>query len=221
MVRSKRWYAEQVLIELQDDNRNIDFKIDERDVFVRMDSIVNALARQSFFDNWKMIGGSISDQFITTWDGDDAIEVVDQDNGKPSYMILPMNYADLPKERGIDEIWPLKYSDVNTSVIILSHSDVRSLSTSMAGNLGGRIGGYPQGNKFIFSHPDNGCGIKKKFGKMGLRLVGVDSSTIAEDQPYPIPADKVDRVIEMLVSWFRDRRNQPTDEIRDDLDKGE
>lgn len=220
-MKTKKWYAEQVLRELQNDERNIDFKIDPREVFVRLDSIVNALARESYFENWKLSGTGVDEQYITTWDGDSAIIVVDQTDGKPSYFEFPVNYADLPRNRGIDEIWPQKYSKNNHPVVIMTHRDVRLYSNNMAGNLQGRLGGYVQGNRFYFSNPDNGCKVKAKYGNMGLRLVVRDSSQIANDQPYPIPADKEDRIVEMLVQWFRERRDQPTDKVRDSNDTAE
>lgn len=220
-MKSKKWFSDQILAELQNDVQNIDFKIDEREVFIRLDSIVNALARQSYFENWKLSGSGLSELFLTTWDGTSAIVVVDQTDGKPSYFEFPVNYADLPRERGIDEIWPQKYSTENKSVVIQNHRDVRLYSGNMAGNVQGLISGYPQGNRFVFSNPNNGCGIKAKFGNMGLRLAVRDSSMIAIDAPYPVPADKEDRIVEMLVSFFRDRRNQGSDKVRDGNDSNQ
>jgi hypothetical protein len=212
MIKTKKNYAEQVLRELENAPMNIDFKIDEREVFLRLDAVVNDLARQNFFDNWKIYGPEVDEQFITTWP---EVTVVDQTNGRPSYLTIPSNYAALPNNKGIDECWPLKYGEYNQSVIIMSHRDLRLYQNSMAGNLQLRLGAYPQGRQLIFTE----CGVKGKYGNMGLRLVGISSGDIAASDPYPIPADKEQLVITTVVEWFRSRRAQPTDIVRDGNDK--
>lgn len=211
-MKTKKLYAERVLTQLQDDYRNIDFKIDEREVFLALDTIVNDLARQNFFDNWKVYGSEVDEQYVTTWEN---VEVTDDEDGRPSYLTLPSNYAALPNNKGIDEIWPLNYGEYNQSVVIMTHRDLRLYQNSMANSLQDRLGGYPQGRKFIF----NQCGVKGKIGNMGVRLVGINSSDIGANDPYPIPADKEMEVITMAVEWFKSRRLQPTDQVRDNNDR--
>lgn len=215
MIGSKRWVAQQVIVELQNDKPNIDFKIDEREIFLRMDAEVNQMARQSFFDNWKFSGANIDEQFLTRWDGDNAITVIDQPDSQPSYLELPASWVDLPRNRGIDEIWPLEYGEYNQSVIITSHRDKRLYQNNKAGNMQGRLSGYPSGRRFIF----NECNVGKKYGdKFGVALVIRDSSQIGYDEIYPIPADKLKALILILVTWYRSRRDQPTDRVRDSND---
>lgn len=215
MIGSKRWVAQQVIVELQNDKPNIDFKIDEREIFLRMDAEVNQMARQSFFDNWKFSGANIDEQFLTRWDGDNAITVIDQPNGQPSYLELPASWVDLPRNRGIDEIWPLEYGEYSQSVIITSHRDKRLYQNNKAGNMQGRLSGYPRGRQFVF----NECDVAKKYGeKFGVALLIRDSSQIGYDEIYPIPADKLKALILILVTWYRSRRDQPTDRVRDSND---
>lgn len=215
MIGSKRWVAEQVLNELQNDKRNIDFKIDEREVFLRMDSEVNQMARTSYFDNWKMSSADLDEQFITTWDDETAISIVDQPNGLPSYLDLPAGYVDLPRNRGIEEIWPVEYGEYSQSVVIVSHRALRQYQNMKAGNMQGRLFAYPQGRRMYFGT----CDVGKKYGpKFGVRLVIRDSSMIGLDEIYPLPADKMKALIMILVVWFRSRREQPTDRVRDSND---
>jgi hypothetical protein len=215
MIGSKRWFAQQVLIELQNDKPNIDFKIDEREVFNRMDAEVNQMARTSFFDNWKFSSANLDEQFLTRWDDDNALTVVDVANGQPSYLDLPAAWVDLPRNRGIDEIWPLERGEYNQSVVITSHRDLRSYQNNKAGNMQGRLFGYPKGRRFVFGESN----VSKKYGeKFGVSLVIRDSSQIGYDEVYPIPADKQKALIMILVAWFRSRREQPTDRVRDSND---
>lgn len=215
MIKSKKYYAEQVIRELQNDRINIDFKIDEREVFIRIDSVVNSLAEKNLLDNWKLNSmHAVDDQYITTWDFENAIEVKD-DSQRNSKLVLPSNYADLGNNRGIDAIWPMK--EGSESVKIMSQRDYRLYANTMAGNMQGKLGGYPQNGEFIFNQKD----VAKRYGKkFGCRLIVRDSSWIAVDAQYPIPSNKEGMIIEMCVEWFKERRKQPTDEVRDKNDKG-
>lgn len=213
-MQTKKYFAEQVLLELQNDFRNIDFKIDEREVFLRLDSVVNELARKNYFDNWKLNGAGVDEQFITTWE---PVVVTDPDDESPSYLTLPSSYAALPKNGGIDEVYPLKYTDSSPSaVVILSHSDYRMLSRNPAFGMQGRLSAYVQGKKLIFMQ----CKVASNFGKnFGVRLVVRDSSLIADNELYPIPSDHQKTVVDQCVQWFRDHRMQPTDSVRDNKDQ--
>jgi len=213
-MQTKRFFAEQVLRELQDDYRNMDFKIDEREVFLRLDAVVNDLAKKSYFENWKLTGSTLDEQYITTWE---PVVVVDQPNSNPSYLVLPASYAALPRNRGIDEVYPLKFNTTHQpAVIILSHTDFRQFANNPARDMQGRLYAYVQGNRLYFGT----CDVGSKYGKnFGVRLVVRDSSQIADDELYPIPADQQQNVITICVEWFQNRRAQPTDSVRDDKDK--
>lgn len=214
MIKSKRYYAQRVILGLQNEYPNQDFKIDEREVFPVIDDIVNRMAETDYFDNWKMSGQHLDEHFITQWD---EITVVDQDDEQPSYFNFPSNYAALPNNRGIDEIWPLNYRQKGDdhSVAIMTHADFRRFKSLQAGKLEGRLGGYPQGTRFYFTT----CGVKKRYGNVGLRLVIRNSADIAIDAPYPIPSNREGDVVLMAIQWFMNKRDQPTDEVRDGKDK--
>ena len=187
-MRTKRSYAQEVIELLQNSHRNIDYKTpDERDVFLRMDAMANEMAAQSYFTNWVVSGSSIDEQYLTRWDGDNAISVVDPGEGLNSYLILPAGYVDLPRHRGIDEIWPIEQGEYSHSVIIRSHQSRNAYKNNKAGNMQQRLSGWPKGNILEFAEPD----VAAKYGeKFGVSLVIRDSSMISNTAPYPIPADK-------------------------------
>jgi hypothetical protein len=142
--------------------------------------------------------------------------VVDQEFGQPSYLILPASYIELPRHQGIYEIWPMESEYDGRSVAIVSHRDQRMYKSSKAGNMQGRLYAYPEGpRKMVFGT----CDVGKKFSeKFGVRLAIRDSSMIDYDEIYPIPADKQKALIMILTVWFRSRREQPTDRVRDSND---
>lgn len=177
-----------------------------------MDQIVNELAKKSYFDNWAFTGGVADEQYITTWKDDNAITVVDQGYGKPSYFTFPSNYADLPRNGGIEMIWPMTYATGGNPVVVMTERDYRRYLTNKAGNMQGRLYGYPEGNKFIFGVANVATDYSEK---MNLRLVIRDSSMIALDAPYPIPSTAEKFLIDECVKYFTLKQNQPLEAIRD------
>jgi hypothetical protein len=214
MAKTKRYYAQRVMEQLQNDYPNQDFKIQERDVFPVLDDVVNKFAEKNYFDNWQYAGTGIDEGYITTWD---SVDVVDGDNETPSYFIFPSTPADLPRNRGIDDIYPLKFQDRgrNHSVVVMSHADYRRYTNLYAGKLEGRLGGYRRGNKFHFTT----CGVKKKYGNMSVRLVVRDASQFSITDIYPIPSNREGEVIEAVLKFFMAKRAQPTDQVRDSKDQ--
>lgn len=214
MIKSKQYYADRVRKDLQDGFSNIDFKIGDREIFLKLDDVVNAMARQNYFDNWKLYGAGNDEHFITEWSGDSAIAVVDPDGGEnPSYIEFPAEYAALPRHAGIVEIWPENYE--YGAVRIMDHGDVRRTRKLMSGNLQGELGGFPSGNRFVFNQPE----VKRNFADtFGVRLVVKDSTALAVTAQYPIPSDLQEEVIKRVVDHFRERRVQPTDTVRDGQD---
>ncbi len=217
-MRTKWSYAESVIKELQNDYPGRDLKVDPREVLLRLDAMVNQMAKSGFIENWKMGNGTqLDEQFITTWEW---LTITDPANKMPSYFTIPANYVNLPRNGGIEEVYfensfsgnKTRYFD---PVIIKSFRDVAAYRNNMAANLEGRLSGYPKGRTFVFDRGE----ISAKYGRVGIRLAIRDSSVIGDDDPYPIPADIEQTVIAELVDWFRERRKQPTDTIKDANDK--
>lgn len=214
MIKSKKYYADRIIRNLQDGFPNIDFKISEREIFLMLDDEVNSLAKQNYLENWKMFGAGLDESFITTWDGANAISVVDPDGGEsPSYMELPAIPSALPNDDGVVEIWPLRYE--YGAVRVMKHGDVRKTRRLMSGNLQNELGGFRKGTRFEFNQTDVG----KKYGpKFGVRLAVKDSTSIAIDAPYPIASDIEDDVIAAITEKLINRRMMPTDTVRDKQD---
>lgn len=189
-----------------------DNNIQPRQIFVELDDVVNSMAKDNYFENWKLYGAAVDEQFIVTWDGESAIDVQDVDN-QPSYITLPANYAALPKHDGIQEVWPLNYEF--GAVRKRDHADIRLTRRLMSGNMQDELGGYPRGNLFVFDQ----VGVGKNFAtKFGVRLVTHDASQITADAPYPVPSNLEEELIDRVVKKFLDRRTIPTDVVRDKQD---
>lgn len=213
-MKTKRQYSDRVMFRLKNDHRNIDWKIDERQVFLMLDEVVNSLAADNYFSNWRLTGAGIDEGFITTFE---PVSVVDPGNGLFSYIDIPCNWAALPKNRGIDGIYPLKYTQGSTqSVIVMSHMDYRQFMNNPARGMEGRLFGFLKGMRLTFGT----CDVGKKYGtNFGVRLVVRDSSQIGLDQWYPIPSDFEDDVIDRVVEKLIGKRLTPTDSVRDNKDQ--
>lgn len=210
MAKTKEIFAEQILRELSADPLTRDFKIFAREVYPRMDAVVNDMAVKKQFDNWSVGWGGTSEMYLTTWGlNNDAIPVVDPENEGASYFDLPVNYSDLPRNGGINGIIPMQNADI--TVIITSLREYRLYKNSPAGGMQGKLAAYPIGNRVFF----NQSAVKVNFGDMMLRLMVRDSSQIAANAPYPIPSDKEYIMIKTCVDWFRDRLTQGADYVRD------
>ena len=135
--------------------------------------------------------------------------VTDVTNGQ-SYFDLPVRYADLPRNQGIYEVVPLAAPD--KLVIVTSLREYRQYKNTAAGNFEGQLVAYPIASRMFFNRDK----VQQYYGHMMLRLVVRDSSTIATDAPYPIPADKEEMVLKACVQWFRDRLAQGSDLVADD-----
>jgi hypothetical protein len=213
-MKTKRQFSERILIRLENDDRNIDFKINERQVFLMLDEVVNSMATDNYFANWQLTGTGVDEGFITTFE---PITIVDPIDGNFSYLDMPCNWAALPKNAGIDGIYPLKYTTKQQqSVIIMSHREYRQLMNNPASSMEGRLYGYLKGMRLIFG----ACEVGKKYGpSWAARLVVKDSSQIAADQWYPIPSDIEEDLIDKVVEKLLVKRATPTDVVRDNNDK--
>jgi hypothetical protein len=221
MIKSKVFYAERVIRSLQNDYPNIDWKIDEREVFPFLDDVVNMLAAKGYLDNWKRgNGAAIDEQYITEFADIEIVDPKDEDGeptGALSYLALPGNYVDLPNNRGIDEVYPQEVTQNNQqSVVVISHNDYRRYANNMAANSQGRLTAFVKGRQLVFTE----CSVGAKYGdKFTIRLVIRDASQIDDDAPYPIAANMEGIVVEMVTKQFYDKRMQPTDIVRDKNDR--
>lgn len=204
-MRSKEFFAEEVLRATSADPLTRDYKISPREVYPILDRIVNDLAKKGFFENWESGYRGISEMFFTTWEN---VEVNDFDDEEPSTLELPATYVDVGRNEGIQLI-PLGNAEI--IVTITTILEMRQYKNTPAGDLQGGLAAYPIGNKMVF----NRSSVKSKYGNMMVRLAVRDSSAIAANQPYPIPADKEGLVINGAVAWFRDRLKQGIDPVRD------
>lgn len=217
MSKTRVLYAEEILNQLYV-VRGRDSTVDIREIYLQMDSWVNQNAKAGYLINMKLgQGQGIDDQFVTTFEW---LTVTDPSGGAPSNVQIPANYADLPKNQGIQQVYfknditlpKKKYFD---PVIIRSSAAVSEYRGNMASGLEGRLSVSVRGGYLYF----NTGNINTKYGQIGMRLVVRDSSQISDSAPYPVPADLEWQMKEDVVNYFLKRRGTPVDLIKDGNDK--
>jgi hypothetical protein len=119
----------------------------------------------------------------------------------------------LPRNGGIVQVYLEKnYFD---PIAILTAPEATTIRNTLAGNLEGRLGVYPRGRKMYFKGRQD---IAAKYGGAGLQLVIRDSADVADDAPYPMDAGMEQMVLEKAIAFFRDRKNQGADTVRESVD---
>lgn len=217
-LRNRIYYAEQILNQLKLPLQNRDDKIDIREVYAAMDNWLNERAKMGFFENMKLRSASqMDEQFITTFE---ELAITDPPAKKPSYMTLPANYTNLPDNQGIQDVFFMnntskkKYFD---PVLITSYRDIAGMRHSMAFDNQGRLSVAPYNGKLLFSESNVGA----TYGNAGVRLVIKSAFDIADDAPFPVPADEALSMVSDLTEYFLSRNNTGAANIRDNNDSHE
>lgn len=214
MIQTKKSVADRIVLRLQNGLPNIDSRIWEKEIFRVIDDKVNARARENFMNNWKLGSQNTDESFITTWDGDNALAVVDVENDQ-SYINLPATPVALFENQGVVEVWPMNFEF--GPVRIRRHEHIRRTKNLMSGNMQQELGGYRNGSKFVFDQVAVGKNYATYFG---VRLVIKDSTSVGINDPYPVAGDILDLVIEDVYQYFMEKKRMtPTDEVRDRNDK--
>lgn len=213
-IKNKLWFAERIAGELYP-LRSRDEKIDLREIILMMDSFCNALAKEGLLETWKLgATNSVDDAFTTTFEWTTPTDASNQ----PSYLTMPAVPVMVPNQGGIVQVYfrnnlgnKKKYYD---PVIIMQHRDIAAYRNTLGGDLEGRLGVYTKNGILYF----NQSGIAAKYGDVGLQLMIRDSASISDDSVYPIPADYEAEFISRCVAWFRSRKSQPVDVLKDNND---
>lgn len=215
-MKTRVWYGEQILNQLHNGLRNRDEKISIREVYAQMDNVLNNAARMGFLENWKMGTGQLDQQFITRFEW---LTLTDPANYGNSYVAMPANYVNLPRQQGINEVYfendPTKVTKKYFEpVIVISQKDSITYRGNMAGQMQGRLSCWQQGVNLVFSQPN----VNSVYGRIGMALVVHDATTFADTDWYPVPADFEGPLVQQCVDYFMARRARASDLVRDDND---
>jgi len=192
-MRTKKFLANQIirLIQQYDIDRNIEYTYG--DIFAYMDSIVNELARASFFENWKLDNKTVDSQFTVFFRD---IPVYYDNSRNESYSLLPTKYNSLAEGAGIDFIGTNK-----EQFLPVPRNFNAMYSNNPAYNLLGQTGYYTDNDqdlKVFFTRNLVQAGA----ANVNMRLVIADSSVIDDEAIYPIPPEYEQTVINRVLALF-------------------
>lgn len=214
-TRNKIFWAERILNEVYP-VRSRDEKIDIREVFLVMDSICNGLAKEGLLEFWKLgATGSVDEHWLTTFEW----QTITDTTGQPSSAPIPATYMSLPGVQGISRVYfrnnlgnKKKYYD---PIIVMQARDVENYRNTLGADLEGRLGVYPKNGTLYFTQ----SGVGAKHGTdLGMQLMVRSSGDIADDGLYPIDPAMEAEFLQRCVNWFRNRKGQPIDVLKDNND---
>lgn len=163
------------------------FSID--DVMLMVDQAVNFYVKSSLFEGWSSGEGFEPSQFIVTFNN---VPVKHDKDRNQDYIELPAKYIDLPKNRGLWSIGPMKHP-AQTFVPVTMNSLL--FQTRSAPYLQNRVGFFAEGKYVFFTR-----NIKTDDGldEVLVRLVLAS----ADDDTINIPADLEPKIIEYVVGML-------------------
>lgn len=206
-IKTKDYFAEQVQLKINPGGRPKDEKIKKPEIILVMDQVMNFLASQNFTENFILHGRrDVADQYLATFE-----DVVITDNTTNSEITLPAEYADLPMNQGIYEVYPT--NDIKARFFVVTSRNSRRRKNLMEGNMENGVFCYPVGDKLIFSKNN----LKVVHKTLTVRLVVTDSANITASARYPVPPNKEKEFIDMVYEYFTQGTVLEEDILNDDV----
>jgi hypothetical protein len=192
-MTTKKTLANQIarLLETYDITRSR--KFDYRDIMSYMDTVANALAKQNYFENWKLDNKAVDSQFTVFWR---EVPVYYDNLRKEAYSILPAKYVALPENNGISFI------GTNNEAFVPVPSNFKYMyANNPASGLLGQTGYYIDNDQDLKAFYTKNL-VQAGATNVMMRLVIADSSVIDEDAPYPLPPDMENQLIKEVIALF-------------------
>jgi hypothetical protein len=206
-IRTKYYFAEQIMKKVASGDRPRDEKLEAEEVILEMDQVLCELANQNFTENFTLFQTmDVNEMYLFR---PDPITITDNNAG--SRITLPARYADLPGQLGIYECY--LNNKRRDRIIIRKPRSVRRNSFTMAGPMEQRLWGYPQGLQLIFSVND----LSKICKTVNVALIVTDSSQISDDAVYPVPPNKEALFIQTVYEKMMGQTSVPEDNVNDSV----
>jgi len=193
-MSSKRQLSEQVLYRLASGFPDMSFEIDERDLFKKIEQIINAKYKLSQLTANLPAGETIPDNLnVATYENVAVTSTVIN----KSKAVLPVMPISLTRNMGIFSIYPTGYPD--SPFIPVQRGQMALLKTdSLLGDMLGQVAYEPSGKNILFSQDLP----MYEVDTVTMELVVLDISLYGATEPLPIPADSENDLVEELVKEF-------------------
>lgn len=193
-MATKKEISEMVLFKLAGGWPDVNFQIDERDIFDALEHKVNEKFRLRHFDSTLPSGETLPENaMIATYTGNTVTSTLN----RKSTATLPVIPIALPKNMGIYLVYDPNYPDV--MFVPLQRGQVSLLKVdTLLNDLGGEIGYEPKNNIILFNRDLTLLGITS----VTMELCVFDISQYSLTQELPIPSDMVGIIEDELVKEF-------------------
>ncbi len=208
MITTKRQLAEQVLRRISGGDVSDGSEYDIREIIRFIEQAVNALVKSNFYASLKVGETSIGPQYISTFR---SLPVEFDTELDLAYLNIPCTYLDLPDDRGVYHISPMK--EQHNAFVPVRNGSATLFSHSEANNLEGRIGYWLEQNRVYFNQniAADGC------DKVLLKLVVASPENCGDDDLYPIGSDLELPVIQKVLEIMG--ITTETDDVNDKKNK--
>lgn len=182
-------------------------QVDERDVILLIDQFVNEKAQEDYFANLKLCKDkSPNPSNLTVFKNVEVKYDADTDR---TYCDLPAAYIQLPDDKGLYSISPMK--DMINQFIAIRSNALWAYGNSQASGLQNNIGFYPEENKAIFDRDIIALG----YTEVLIREFISSSANIADDAPYPVSPEDEKYIVTEVFKLLVGVNSLPNDKVND------
>ena len=184
---------------------NMDFPIDDREVWMISCDVLNSYAKQGLFENMKLDDPTVPNQYVTTFTD---IKIFYDKKRALCYINLPATPINLPHRKGYRMIAPIR--NMEARFWIVDANEAQS-AMSIMGNGTGRVLAWPEGKKLYLS---------KRFDdtdahEVMAMLVISGASSISMDAEMPIDPSLIQQIRADVISYFSPKVDPQLDTTRD------
>lgn len=206
-MATKRQLAEQILRIKHGGDLSEDAQMDEREVFINIGQVRARIIKEELVANRKAGNFDISGDHITAFEN----VLIKEDTNKDLFFSdIPVKYLILPDDQGLYQVSLMK--NQSDTFVRIPNGAQGIFSGLQAFQLGGRVGYWVEQDKiFYHNFPDD-----LKDSKVLLKMVA-SIEDFDPDEELPIPADKEDELIRLVLELYGVHTETPQDKASDNV----
>lgn len=148
-------------------------------------------------------GDIIPNEWITSFTGDNAVDILKDDCGK-FYSVLPASVIALTNDKGIRRVW--RECDPENLIMPVLSGFKGMYNTSQIKNLGGRFGYFPRGRRIYYLQEMN---LSEKV-EMDLFA---SAASLDEDAAFPADESIINQIMQRAIEIWSVQKQIPVEPV--------
>jgi hypothetical protein len=201
-------FVDSIIKYLSNFKESMDFRLDDRDVWIVVCDILNGYAKRGLFENMKLDDPTVPDQYATTFTGVEGkgLNIYYDPIRALCYSNLPAKPINLPSRRGYKLIAPVR--NMENAFWICDANEARNAMRIMGNS---KVLAWPEGKKMYYS---------KRFDETNapfivMILVIAGASSLEMDAELPIDPAMAFQVRTDVINYFLPKTDKELDTTRD------